>query len=110
MSAASQRELVTLSRWIDDSYDSRVDPETVHWRRVAKVAEEAGEAVSALGGFVGENPRKGYTHSREDVTRELLDTAVAALGAVEHLYGNTGRALELLDDHIAAVAARAGLL
>jgi len=75
-----------------------------------KVVSEVGEAHDALGGMLGENPRKGVTHTMDDLIGELLDVAVAALGAVEHLMGNPGRSIELLADKIEFVSNRAGLL
>ena len=103
--------LVAISRWIDDSPGYvGCDPEAVLWRRVTKASSEANEARDALAGLVGENPRKGVTHSRHDLIEELLDTAIAALGAVEHVTGNRGGALDLLNNKIVRVAQRAGLL
>ncbi|WP_245674393.1 MazG-like family protein [Actinoplanes rectilineatus] len=39
--------------------------------RIAKIMEEAGEAVQAWGGVLGQNPRKGVTHTVGDVVGEL---------------------------------------
>jgi hypothetical protein len=101
--------LVALSKWIDEGNANR-DPEAITWGRVAKVSEEAGEAIAAYIGATGQNPRKGVTHTIDDVTEELLDVAVTALGAIEHLRGHDGASLSLLDGKIARVAARAGVL
>ncbi|WP_111026743.1 MazG-like family protein [Curtobacterium sp. MCBD17_040] len=79
-----------LSTWIDASYPSDLPPELVARRRIRKLVEEVGEAGAALCGAVGENPRKGVTHTFDDVKGELLDVAVTALGALEHLDGNRG--------------------
>jgi phosphoribosyl-ATP pyrophosphohydrolase len=53
--------------------------------RILKVVEEAGEAAAAWIGTVGQNPRKGTTHSRADVAAELADVAFTALVAIESL-------------------------
>jgi NTP pyrophosphatase (non-canonical NTP hydrolase) len=53
--------------------------------RILKVTEEAGEAAGAWIGVLGQNPRKGVTHSREDVAAELADVAMTALVAIESL-------------------------
>lgn len=98
-----------LSKWIDGSYPPDLDPETVLWRRVSKVSSEANEARDALEGYVGENPRKGVTHTLEDVIGELLDTALCALAAVEHITGNNGHSMSLLADKAQRVVTRAGL-
>jgi NTP pyrophosphatase (non-canonical NTP hydrolase) len=58
--------------------------------RILKVTEEAGEAARAWIGTVGQNPRKGVTHSRQDVADELADVALTALVAIESL-GLNGR-------------------
>ena len=101
--------LVRLSQWIDAANDHK-PAEQQAWERTAKVAEECGEVIAAMIGMTGQNPRKGFTHTREDVVAELLDVAVTALGGIEHLTGHQGTALELLDEKILAVSARAGVL
>lgn len=53
--------------------------------RILKIGEEFGEAAEAWIGYLGQNPRKGVTHSREDVIGELADVAVTALVAIESL-------------------------
>src|SRR3954470_20273329 len=102
----AQENLVALSRWIDEGNSHR-DPEAQLWGRVAKIAEEHGEAVAALIGLTGQNPRKGVTHSREQLIDELLDVAITALGAVEHLTDHRGDDLDLLDANLERVVARA---
>src|SRR5690606_27936114 len=86
------------------------DPEAVTWGRIAKLTEESGEVIAAFIGATGQNPRKGVTHTVEDVIAELLDVAVTALGAVEHLTGHEGGALARLDEKIVAVGERAGVV
>ncbi|MER5354629.1 MazG-like family protein [Kitasatospora sp. NPDC002551] len=101
-----------ISAWIDAAPANRDrDPEALLWSRVAKVGEEAGEAVAALIGATGANPRKGTNATLADVERELLDTAGAALLAVEHLRtrdGRPGTAVDAFTRHVRAVAERAG--
>lgn len=101
--------LVALSEWIDAGNAHR-DPEAVTWGRLAKITEEAGEVIAAYIGATGQNPRKGVTHGAVDVVDELLDVAVTALGAVEHMTGHHGAALSMLEHKIEAVAARAGVI
>lgn len=103
-------DIAALSRWVDDSPTYvGLDPEAALWRRTMKVAEEAGEVYRAVSGMLGENPRKGVTASREEVIDELLDCALAALAAVEHLTGNEGRSLGLFAGKVEFVTYRAGL-
>ena len=101
--------LVALSEWIDAGNVDR-DPESITWGRLAKITEEAGEVIAAFIGATGQNPRKGVTHTLDDVVAELLDVAVTSLGAVEHLRGHDGAALDLLRSKIVAVAVRAGVV
>jgi len=78
--------------------------------RTIKVAEELGEVVQKLIGVTGANPRKGVTAQRADVVDELLDVAVTALGAIEHVVGHDYFAMERLDRKIIDVARRAGVI
>lgn len=55
--------------------------------RLLKVSEEAGEAAAAWIGATGQNPRKGVTHTRDDVADELADVVYAALVAMASLPG-----------------------
>lgn len=95
-----------VSRWIDAGNAHR-DPEAVTWGRLAKISEEHGEVIEAFIGATAQNPRKGLTHTMADVEAELLDVAVTALGAIEHLRGHDGRALEMLDEVIVRLEKRA---
>lgn len=101
--------LVALSKWIDAANAHR-DPEAVTWGRLAKLAEEGGEVIEAFIGATGQNPRKGITHTIADVGDELLDVAITALGAYEHLTDHQGLALVRLDEKILCVAKRAEVL
>ncbi|RAO34300.1 hypothetical protein PSN13_03167 [Micromonospora saelicesensis] len=62
--------------------------------RILKLTEEAGEASAAWIGLLGQNPRKGVTHTREDVAAELADVAFTALVAIESLGLNAQTALD----------------
>lgn len=100
--------IARLSIWIDEGNLDR-DPEAATWARLAKITEEAGEVVAAHIGATGQNPRKGVTHTREDVEGELLDVAITALAALEHLRGHDGRSLDLLEGKLQWTLERAGL-
>lgn len=101
--------LADFSAWITLSYPRGLSNEAIMWRRLVKVAEESGEVIRAYGGSIGENPRKGVTHEPGDVDKELLDTALAALGAYEHRQGYDGSSLYALVEHLNATRHRAGL-
>jgi NTP pyrophosphatase (non-canonical NTP hydrolase) len=103
-------QLAALSQWIDTSpANAARDPEAALWGRVAKVGEEHGEVIAALVGATGQNPRKGVTHTLDDVEAELLDVALTALCAVEHLNANEGASMGLLAEKVRRVFDRAGL-
>lgn len=50
--------------------------------RILKISEEAGEVAEAVIGTAGQNPRKGVSHSREDITTELCDVVITTLAAL----------------------------
>lgn len=53
--------------------------------QVLKIGEEFGEAAQAVVGVRGTNPRKGQSHSWEDVQAEVADTAITALVALARM-------------------------
>lgn len=71
--------------------------------RVLKLSEEVGEVAQAVIGATGQNPRKGVTHTWEDVQGELCDVAITALVALRTL---TPEAREVFTRHLAKVTAR----
>lgn len=99
--------LAHLSDWIDEANSTKSPAMQVYERTIVKLAEEVGEVGNALIGIYGQNPRKGFYSGREQLVKELLDVALTALGAVEHLHKNCGSALQHLNDHIAVVHERA---
>ncbi|MDR6973518.1 NTP pyrophosphatase (non-canonical NTP hydrolase) [Streptomyces sp. 3330] len=71
--------------------------------RVLKLSEEVGEVAQAVIGATGQNPRKGVTHTWEDVQGELCDVAITALVALRTLTPETER---VFAGHLAWVAQR----
>ncbi|PBC67493.1 hypothetical protein BX265_8100 [Streptomyces sp. TLI_235] len=71
--------------------------------RLMKIAEEAGEAVAAYAGMLGQNPRKGITHTDADVADELCDVVITAMVA---LYRFTPDPQAHFADRLRRVAAR----
>ncbi|MGW7817996.1 MazG-like family protein [Streptomyces puniciscabiei] len=71
--------------------------------RVLKLSEEVGEVAEAIIGTTGQNPRKGVTHTWEDVQAELCDVVITALVALRTL---TPEAREVFEGHLARVSAR----
>ena len=101
-------DLTRLSVWIDD-HNIDKNPDLQLWERIGKIGEEFGETIAALIGYLGQNPRKGVTHTLGDIQKELLDVAVTALGAHEHVTGNHGFTEDAFKAHLAAVVLRAGM-
>lgn len=75
-----------IRQWLDKEQEG--SPRELRMARVLKVGEEFGEVVEALHGVLGLNPRKGFTHSWDDVRDELVDVAVSALVALETIAGD----------------------
>jgi NTP pyrophosphatase (non-canonical NTP hydrolase) len=95
-------ELAGLVEWMDSHLDGDVadtyqgQPLAQDWARVAKVTEEAGEAIDALIGITGQNPRKGHYGTEADLHDELLDVALTGLYALQHFTKDIGRTMDLL--------------
>jgi hypothetical protein len=75
--------------------------------RILKVTEEAGEAAGAWIGVLGQNPRKGVTHTRDEVAAELADVALTALVAIESLGLDAGVTLAACADKVLGRLGRA---
>jgi hypothetical protein len=106
----TSKMLREFSQWIDDGIlfvGKSGEALTLH--RVLKIGEEFGEVVDALTGVLAANPRKGLYGTPADVRSELLDVALTALGAYEHLCGNDGSSLAALLRHIKTRVERVGL-
>ncbi|WP_406009291.1 MazG-like family protein [Streptomyces sp. NBC_00637] len=71
--------------------------------RVLKLSEEVGEVAQAVIGATGQNPRKGVSHTWEDVQGELCDVAITALVALRTL---TPEAEAVFAGQLARVAER----
>ncbi|MET9143621.1 MazG-like family protein [Streptomyces sp. NPDC004042] len=71
--------------------------------RLLKLSEEVGEAAQAVIGATGQNPRKGTTHTWQDVESELCDVVITALVALRTL---TPDAEEVFGRHLARVRDR----
>ncbi|SEC32821.1 MazG-like family protein [Streptomyces sp. PAN_FS17] len=71
--------------------------------RMLKLSEEVGEVAQAVIGATGQNPRKGVTHTWEDVQGELCDVVITALVALRTLTPDTR---EVFDRHLERVTKR----
>ena len=80
-----------LTAWLDRR-DGRA--EAAVSARMLKLAEEAGEAAQAWIGMTGHNPRKGISHTVDDVCDELCDVIVAALIGLDTLTDDPAKHLD----------------
>ncbi|QES47195.1 hypothetical protein DEJ50_04440 [Streptomyces venezuelae] len=62
-----------------------VAPEEQWTLQVLKIGEEFGEAAQAVIGVRGTNPRKGTSHTWEDVQAEVADTIITAMVALTRM-------------------------
>ncbi|RSM59475.1 hypothetical protein DMB66_27715 [Actinoplanes sp. ATCC 53533] len=104
--------LATAARRIAGQLDTRGNPnlkglpETLC--RALKVQEEAGELAQAVIGVLGQNPRKGVTHTWEDVIAEAIDVAMSALVFAETVLADDPTGLDdRLDYHLDRLRRRA---
>ncbi|WP_043466608.1 MazG-like family protein [Kitasatospora sp. MBT66] len=87
--------------WLD--VESPLPPQEERLARILKLSEEVGEVSAAVIGATGQNPRKGVTHTWEDVQHELCDVVFSALVALRTL---TPDAAQVFADRLAYVENR----
>ena len=77
-----------VNTWLDAEVAAgyAAEPLGQDWARVAKVAEEAGEAIAALIAMTGQNPRKGVCGTLDDLLGELADVAMTGILGIRHLH------------------------
>lgn len=90
-----------IVNWLDAN--RTLPPDTEKLLRIMKLTEEAGEVTQAVTGTLGQNPRKGITHSWDDVQAELCDVMFTAMVALATL---TPDARQVFSTHLARVADR----
>ncbi|MEU8589401.1 MazG-like family protein [Streptomyces sp. NPDC048664] len=62
-----------------------VTAEEQHVLQVLKIGEEFGEAAQAVIGVRGTNPRKGTSHTWQDVHAEVADTVITGMVALARM-------------------------
>ncbi len=95
--------IAALAAWLDAS-NGTGDHETA--MRLMKLSEEVGEVTAAYIGMVGQNPRKGVTHSAADVVEELCDVIVTAMVALHQF---TDQPAEVFAAKVQRIAERVGV-
>ncbi|MGW1377669.1 MazG-like family protein [Streptomyces sp. NPDC002446] len=91
-----------LVHWLDG--ESALPPEQERLLRILKLSEEAGEVAQAVIGATGQNPRKGRSHTWDDVHSELCDVILTAMVALRTL---TPQARQVFEGHLGRVTGRA---
>nr|WBO77642.1 MazG-like family protein [Streptomyces sp. SBE_14.2] len=90
-----------LCTWLDTNRP--LDGPEALLLRILKLSEEVGEVAEAVIGATGQNPRKGSSHTWEDVQAELCDVVITALVVLRTL---TPEAREVLAGHVERVRER----
>ncbi|GGX37856.1 MazG-like family protein [Streptomyces chryseus] len=81
-----------LRGWLDD--ENQAAAGDVKLLRVLKIGEEFGEAAEAITGALGANPRKGNSHTWQDVEKELADVIVTSMVALATITPDAEKVLE----------------
>jgi NTP pyrophosphatase (non-canonical NTP hydrolase) len=106
-----RNQLTAIDQWIDDgtaeTFKSNVT--LALFGRVTKIGEEFGEVMQALIGATGQNPRKGFSHSIDDVNDELADVVITALCAMQHITKDSDETLAIISAKLDYLMRRAGL-
>jgi NTP pyrophosphatase (non-canonical NTP hydrolase) len=71
--------------------------------QILKITEEAGEVAEAVIGAYGQNPRKGRSHTWQDVESEVCDVIITAMVALTRL---NPEARTVFAAHLARVVGR----
>ena len=78
------------------------------WRRVGQIARPAGRAIAALIAYTGENPRKGVCGRQEALLEELADVAMTAMLGIQHFTKDTVRTQRIVAAKAVFIAERLG--
>jgi NTP pyrophosphatase (non-canonical NTP hydrolase) len=89
-----------LVAWLDRGSDLPSETKTI--LQILKITEEAGEVAEAVIGATGQNPRKGHSHTWDDVQNELCDVIVTAMVALARVNPDAQRVFAANLDRIAA--------
>jgi NTP pyrophosphatase (non-canonical NTP hydrolase) len=99
-------DIAAITGWLDESNPTDRHEDSM---RVLKLVEEAGEAAAAYIGMVGQNPRKGVTHTRADLLNELADVAITALCAMQHFTQDADVTRDVLTGKISRIIIRSDI-
>jgi NTP pyrophosphatase (non-canonical NTP hydrolase) len=102
--ADGQDAWATIRRLVDwlDANDN-ASPDKARLLRILKLSEEVGEVAQAAMGADNANPRKGRSHTWEDVQSELCDVMLTSMVALLTL---TPDAAKVFQERLDAVTER----
>lgn len=105
------RDIEAMDAYLDANVaqEYKDQPLAQDWARVAKAIEENGEAIRALIGYTGQNPRKGVTFDRDDMLEEMADTALTMLFGIQHFTKDTNQTDYILARRLECLVTRVGL-
>lgn len=92
--------MIDVDDWLDADVAARYgrEPLAQDWARVAKIAEETGEAISELILSTGQNPRKGADpDARERMLEEMADVALTAILGIQHFTKDSEKTCSLVE-------------
>jgi hypothetical protein len=98
-------DIESLTQWLNDSNGFNDHEMTL---RIMKIGEEFGEVVNAHIGAIGQNPRKGFYATQQDVIKELCDVIVTAMVAMNSMTGDATISRGMLAAHMTHLIRRAG--
>lgn len=97
-----------IDLWLDGNVSDDYDTLAQHWARVAKAAEEIGEAIAQLILWTGQNPRKPRDpNAKHEMLNELADTAMTGMLAIQHFTKDTSETDGYLSAALAKTVSRA---
>ncbi|MBG0855822.1 MazG-like family protein [Streptomyces spinoverrucosus] len=84
MDSSAWEKTAELAAFLDRAA-AHIPPDQRSALQVLKIGEEFGEAAQALIGVSGTSPRKGVSHTWEDVTAEVCDVIVTSMVTLHRL-------------------------
>ncbi|MCK8677981.1 MazG-like family protein [Streptomyces lichenis] len=85
--------ILEIHAWLDANAPEQTDRER-RLLRILKISEEVGEVSEAVHGALAANPRKGASHTWDDVEKELCDVIVTGLVALCTVSSDPEKALD----------------
>ncbi|WNI20310.1 MazG-like family protein [Actinacidiphila sp. ITFR-21] len=93
--------IARLKEWLDAK--DNATPQQARLLRLLKIQEEVGEVAQAAMGAANANPRKGASHTWQDVEHELCDVMLSSMVALLTLNPD---AAKVFQERLDAVAER----